>query len=83
MICGNRKAGKGIVAVAIAALLVLIFITAVVAFHKRTAPVKEPPLVPQENNLVDHWIYMRADRMFLEGAGRKDPMGKRHSPVRP
>jgi hypothetical protein len=47
MICGNRNAGKRVATVTIAVLLILILITAVVAFRKRTAPATEPPLVPQ------------------------------------
>jgi len=47
MICGNRNAGKRVATVTIAVLLIMILITAVVAFRKRTAPATEPPLVPQ------------------------------------
>lgn len=46
MIAGNPNAGKKIATAAIAVVLMMILITAVVGFRKRTAPVKEPPLHP-------------------------------------
>jgi hypothetical protein len=46
MIAGNPNAGKRIATAALAVLVIIILITAVVAFHKRTAPAKEPPLHP-------------------------------------
>jgi hypothetical protein len=46
MIAGNPKAGRTMATCALALLLAMILITAFVAFRKRTAPVKEPPLHP-------------------------------------
>lgn len=46
MIVGNPNAGKTIATAAVAVFLMMILITAIVCFRKRTAPVKEPPLHP-------------------------------------
>lgn len=46
MIVGNRNAGKRILSVCLAALVVMIIIAVLVGFRKKTAPVREPPLHP-------------------------------------
>jgi hypothetical protein len=46
MIVGHRNVGKRLVTAAIAVLLSMIALTALVAFRKKTAPEKVPPLHP-------------------------------------
>jgi hypothetical protein len=46
MIAGNPNIGKRTATAAVAVFLMLVLITAIVAFRKKTAPAKEPPLHP-------------------------------------